>query len=85
VHTLTWETVGVVVLENLGYLTQQQPRKPGQQPYALYWATHPEESESGVCPVCKANEEASPYELDETLPDYPAHPNCSCDIVTKTR
>lgn len=48
------------------------------------WVTDPS-SKSGVCPVCKANEAASPLPAGQPFPSghvcQPAHANCRCSVI----
>ena len=42
----------------------------------VYWAT-----DGNPCPTCVENEAGSPYGPGE-VPEFPAHPNCQCDLYT---
>jgi hypothetical protein len=45
------------------------------------WVT---EADRKVCPVCLANAADGPYPHDQ-VPDFPSHPLCRCDLVTRQR
>ncbi len=51
----------------------------GNHAEQLIWRTNPEMSKSGPCDFCIDLEAGSPYKKGEE-PDYPAHPDCCCDL-----
>ena len=69
-HHFTWSTLNTAVRETVAVVEAERPPEERRR---ILWVTMGDEK---VCTVCEENEDE--YELDEPLPEMPAHVMCRC-------
>jgi hypothetical protein len=69
-HHFTWSTLNTAVRETVAVVEAERPPEERRR---ILWVTMADEK---VCTVCEENEDE--YELDEPLPEMPAHVMCRC-------